>query len=155
MELNEAVSMQLKQRKISKRDFAKKLIQREIRSKRTGEVLSEKIVYSYLDETTAMRAELIPHIAQILEITEQELFDDSEAKRVKQLRHILKNPTELEKKTAMLLLKELDGGVDYGFPTDYQLRLIAELLPYAPTITIDKILKVLAKYKELFEEVKE
>lgn len=152
MELYESITARLKEAKMSKRKFARELIEREIRSKRTGEVLSEKIVYSYLDGKTTIRADIIPHIAEILEITEQELFDDTEPKRLKQLHHILKNPSENEKKTAALLLKEVDGE-SYGFPTDYQLVALAELLPYAPTVAVEKITQILARYKKLFEEM--
>jgi hypothetical protein len=152
MELYKTVTLRLKQLKMSKREFARRLIEREIRSRRTGSIVSEKIIYSYLDGTTAMVTELIPYIAEILDITEQELFDDTEPKRLKQLRHILKNPSENEKKTAALLLKEQDGE-GYGFPTDFQLGRLAELLPYAPTVAVEKITQILARYKKLFEEM--
>lgn len=150
MEVYEIIVSLLKQKNLSKRDFANMLIERDIRSKRTGEVVSEKIVYAYLNGSVSLRAEMIPLIANILGVTEQELFDDTEAKRVKILKKILKNPSELEKKTAILLLKENTKSTFYN---EYQLNQLAELLNYAPPLAIEHMIKTLEKYKKVFDEI--
>lgn len=149
MEIYEKIVNILNDKNISKRDFAKMLIQREIRSSRTGEILSEKVIYAYLNGTVSIRANIVPAICLVLNITEQELFDDSESKHIKLLHKILKNPTDYEKQTAMLLLKE--SGEYHA--TNAELDKISKLLEYAPPMVSKQIITTLQKYKEAFEQI--
>lgn len=57
---------------------------------------TERAIYSYLNGHREIKLELIPFIAEALDITEQELFDDTEKTRLKYLKHILKNPSKKE-----------------------------------------------------------
>ena len=111
----------------------------------------KKLCILIWDGTTTIRAELIPYIVDILGITEQELFDDSESKRIKQLRHILANSSQREFETAAVYLKS-GAKNDFEIEMNNHLRKIAELLPYAPMKTVDKMIETLQKYKNLFEE---
>lgn len=150
MKINLQICHILKNKNLSKREFAKEFEKRGVKLDSTGEIPSEKAIYAYLSGANAIKADLIPDICEILNITEQELFDDSESKRLKILKWILKNPTEQEKQTAYLLL-EKDKPVN--FPHDYQMKRIAELLDYAPPLAIEQIIKTLEQYKKLFEEL--
>ncbi len=149
MEIYEKIVSILKDKNISKRDFAKMLIEREVRSIRTGEVLSEKVIYAYLNGTVSIRADIVPDICSALGITEQELYDDSESKHIKLLHKILKNPTDFERQTAMLLLKESS---EYHTPNS-ELDKISKLLEYAPPAVSKQIIATLQKYKDAFEQI--
>lgn len=123
----------------------------KVRLKNTGEIPSDKVIYAYLSGRISLRIELIPSIVEILNITEQELFDDSELKHLKLLHHILKNPSEAERQTALLLLRE-EGTSKHLFPEDFQMRRIQELISYAPLRSVEKIITILERYKTAFEE---
>ena len=150
MEIHEKIVDILRIKNISKRDFAKMLIEREVRSKRTGEVISEKVIYAYLNGTVSIRAEMIPAICSVLGIIEQELFDENESKYIKLLHKILKNPTEFERQTALLLLR--DSSED-NIIQNTQFQKISELLDYAPPMVLKQIIATLEKYKEAFEQI--
>ncbi len=150
MEIHEKIVDILRIKNISKRDFAKMLIEREVRSKRTGEVISEKVIYAYLNGTVSIRAEMIPAICSVLGIIEQELFDESRSKYIKLLHKILKNPTEFKKQTALLLLKDSS---EHNIIQNTQFQKISELLDYAPPMVLKQIIATLGKYKEAFEQI--
>lgn len=97
MDIYENINYYIKKRGLSKREFASKLISLEPKSNRTGEVISEKIIYSYLSGKTSIKVDLIPFISEVLNVPEQFLFEDSEKVRLRILDKILKNPTSIEK----------------------------------------------------------
>jgi transcriptional regulator with XRE-family HTH domain len=88
MEIFEVINNVLNKKNMTKREFAQKLIDLEPKSNRTGEVISENIVYSYLNGQTAMKAYLIPYISDVLGIPEQFLFDESKKVRKKMLKYL-------------------------------------------------------------------
>ncbi len=97
MEVYEKINLYLKDRKISKKEFAKRLIQLEVKLKNTGEVPSENTIYAYLNGRIGIKIELIPYIAEVLQIPEQLLFDDSIRSRKIYLKYILSSITAKEK----------------------------------------------------------
>lgn len=151
MEVYEKLTSILKERGISKKEFALRLIDKDIKLKNTGEVPSEKVIYAYLSGRISLRIELIPSISEILNIVEQELFDDTETKHIKLLHHILRNPSELEYQTASILIRQENQPESHSFPEDYQLGRIQELLSYAPLRSVEKIITILERYKSMFE----
>ncbi len=82
MEVYEKINNILKQQNITKREFAKRLIQIEPKLKSTGEIPTEKAIYGYLSGASSIKIELIPYIAETLRITEQELFFTHNDKRI-------------------------------------------------------------------------
>lgn len=153
MEVYEKLNDILKIRGMTKKDFASQLIAKDVKLKNTGEVPSEKVIYAYLSGRIALRVELIPSIVEILNITEQALFNDSEAIHVKLLHHILRNPSEIELQTASILLQQRNQSEKHPFPEDYQLNRIQELISFAPLRTVEKIISILERYKNMFEEL--
>lgn len=152
MEVYQMLNTILNMKGMSKKEFALRLIEKDVKLKNTGEVPSEKVIYAYLSGRISLRIELIPSIAEILNITEQELFDNSEMKRIKLLHHILRNPSEQEQQTASLLLQQENQSESHFFPEDYQLRRIQELISFAPLRSVEKIISILERYKIMFEE---
>ena len=59
---------------MTKREFATKLLELEPRLDGTGKPPSESTVYGYLNGGREIKIELIPYIAEVLNISEQELF---------------------------------------------------------------------------------
>ena len=54
MELYNKINLILKEKKLTKKEFAKRLVALEPKSSRTGEIISEKIVYFYLSGKTVI-----------------------------------------------------------------------------------------------------
>ena len=91
MELYENLNTIIKSKSLTKRKFAEILRNLEPRLKSTGEAPSEKTIYKYLNGNINIPIELIPYIAEALNITEQELFDTSKQTILKLYKYILKN----------------------------------------------------------------
>ncbi|MEA2073323.1 MAG: helix-turn-helix transcriptional regulator [Campylobacterota bacterium] len=74
MEVIDKINYLLKEKKLQKKDFTKMLQELEPKLKSTGEVPSEQTIYGYLNGKRELKIELIPYIAEVLEVDEQELF---------------------------------------------------------------------------------
>ncbi|NOQ29561.1 MAG: XRE family transcriptional regulator [Helicobacteraceae bacterium] len=77
MELYERINTILKLKKLNKKEFALKLIDLSPKLKRTGETPTLTTIYSYLNGNREVQVELISYIAEVLDISEQELFEHS------------------------------------------------------------------------------
>lgn len=66
----------LKEKGITKKDFAIKLIDYNPKVGIKSEPPSERTIYLYLQGKRELKADLIPYIAEVLNVKEQELFDD-------------------------------------------------------------------------------
>lgn len=93
MSILERINAILKSRNMSKRELARRIIALEYRAAKTGEIPTESSIYAYLNGTIELKADLLPYIAQALNIYEQELFS-SEAKSQKILQKIYRNNIE-------------------------------------------------------------
>jgi len=145
MEVFEIINYYLREKKISKKEFAARLRALEPKLKSTGEIPSEKTIYAYLNGRISIKAELIPYIARVLDIPEQLLFDDCIVTRKKYLLHILKNITAEER--SLLKSKLCDNQLEKKATTKFD--KIEELLQYAPEIFINKLENILKEYKSL------
>jgi transcriptional regulator with XRE-family HTH domain len=76
---------------MNKREFAKKLIDLKPTINRIGEIPSQSAIYAYLSGTTSIKAELIPFIAEVLDVTEQELFDTTKNTRKRCFKYFVEN----------------------------------------------------------------
>jgi len=153
MELYERINLILKEKKLTKKEFAKRLVALEPKSSRTGEVISEKIVYFYLSGKTVINPNFIPYIAEVLNITEQELFDNSIKTRQKCFKSMLKSASKDELETYYEYIKynlKLDKNSHLPLTTkEKNIKECLDLLEYAPMNFFDKILKRLYQFKEL------
>jgi hypothetical protein len=68
MEVYEIVNLHLRDNKITKKEFAQKLRNLEPKLRNTGEIPSEKSIYAYLTGRIGIKIELIPYIAEVLQI---------------------------------------------------------------------------------------
>jgi transcriptional regulator with XRE-family HTH domain len=123
MEVWEKVNYLLSEKKMSKKEFADRLIELTPKLKLTGETPSYQTVLGYLYGKRKIKIELIPFIAEVLGVEEQELFTF-----------------------------ELEYATNYNYKQSHEVREIIKLLPYAPQSVIAHIKEQLQKYKKLHDE---
>ena len=125
MEVWEKINYLLEEKNMSKQDFANRLIELEPRLKRTSETPSTQTILGYLYGKRELKVELIPYIAEVLGVSEQELFNFN-----------------------------IEFATDYNYKQSKEVREIINLLSYAPNSIIVHIKTQLQKYKNLNDETK-
>lgn len=125
MEVWEKINYLLEEKNISKKDFADKLISLAPRLKRTGETPSSQTILGYLYGKREIKIELIPYIAEVLGVSEQELFSS-----------------------------ELEYSTNQNVKFSKEVREIISLIPYAHHAYMEQVLDTLRKYKNIFEQSK-
>ena len=113
MKVIERINELLKEKKISKKELANRLIAMDMRASKTGETPTISSIYAYLNGNIELKADMIPFIAEALGVCEQEFF----SKSAKISHRIIKNLYENE-------------------PNLYKYYNIIELLEYLPTKTL-------------------
>lgn len=81
----------LKEKNISKRELAKRLINLDMRASKTGETPTESSIYAYLNGNIEIKADMLPFIADALGVFEQELFLSDQKQNDKILNRIFSN----------------------------------------------------------------
>ena len=125
MEVWEKINYLLEEKKISKQEFANRLISLEPKLKRTLETPSSQTILGYLYGKRELKVELIPYIAEVLGVSEQELFNFN-----------------------------IEYATEYNYKQSKEVREIVDLLPYAPNSVVEHIKAHLQKYKNLNDETK-
>ena len=147
---------------MNKREFAKKLIDLKPTINRMGEIPSESAIYAYLSGTTSIKAELIPYIAEVLEVTEQELFDTSSKSRKKCFKYFLQDATKEELEYFNNFINyQIQNNVNVNYGSiiinskniDDDLEEFVKLLEYAPKNFLKKAIDRLKEHKELEEKL--
>lgn len=123
MEVWEKVNYLLEEKKITKQEFAKRLIALEPKLKRTGESPSSQTILGYLYGKRELKVELIPYIAEVLGVDEQELFRF-----------------------------DIEYATEYNLRYSKDAREILDLLQYTPKPMLEKIKIVMRKFKKSYEE---
>jgi transcriptional regulator with XRE-family HTH domain len=123
VEVYEKINYLITEKKMVKQDFIKKLIELEPRLKRTGEVPSPSTINGYLYGKREIKIELIPYIAEVLGVSEQELFSF-----------------------------DLEYSCNNNYRQSKEVREIVHNLQYAPNTVIQNFKEQLAKYKTLHDE---
>ncbi|MDY0327676.1 MAG: helix-turn-helix transcriptional regulator [Arcobacteraceae bacterium] len=143
----ERINQYLKINKISKKEFAKRLIALEPKLKNTGEIPSENTIYAYLNGRIGIKIELIPYIAEVLGVPEQLFFDDSIRTRKIYLKHIINTISSEEKEYLKSNLCN-DSDKKQELNRD-KFHTIQDLLIYAPEIFLKELEGTLKNYKDL------
>lgn len=123
MEIIDKINYLIKEKNLQKKDFVKMLQELEPKLKSTGEIPSEQTIYGYLNGKRELKVELIPYIAEVLEVDEQELFRF-----------------------------DIEYASEYNIRYSKDAREILELLYYTPKPMIEHIKTALRKYKKTYEE---
>ncbi len=160
MDIVERINTLIIEKNLTKREFAKRLRDLEPKLKTTGETPTEKTIYKYLDGSNAIKIELIPYIAEALQITEQEIFTSDKKSRKKYFQNIMKtiSEEELEVLRQRLNLKECQNSLiqepktTYNENSDLEKEVI-ELLPYAPKPLLKNLKIKLKEIKEFINSI--
>jgi transcriptional regulator with XRE-family HTH domain len=123
VEVHEKINFLLKEKNISKRDFVRKLLSLEPKLRTTGETPTEQTVYRYLNGQRELKIELVPYIAEVLDVNELALFSF-----------------------------DLEYSCNYNYKKSKEIREIIDLLQYAPANMIQVIKEQLSKYKSQYEK---
>lgn len=123
MNVADKINYLLEEKVMSKREFAQKLLSLNPVIERTGKAPSESTIYGYLNGGREIKIELIPYIAETLNIPEQELFSS-----------------------------EIEYTNDYNYKYSKETREILELLKFAPRSATDEIKNYLLKYKKVHDD---
>lgn len=123
MEIIDKINYLIKEKNLKKKDFVYKLQSLEPKLKSTGNIPSEQTIYGYLNGKRELKVELIPYIAEVLAVTEQELFSF-----------------------------EIEYACEYHIQYSKEARDILSLLPYAPKNMVEHIINTLLKFKINYDE---
>ena len=122
MDVKDKINYILTEQNKSKREFARELLNLNPRLISTGKAPSESTIYGYLNGRREIKIELIPYIAEVLNITEQELFEVN-----------------------------IEWTSEYNYKLSKEIREIISLLKYVPNGKIVELKEKLLKYKELYD----
>ncbi len=123
MEVYEKINHLINEKKITKKEFVTKLLALEPKLKATGDTPSEQTIYRYLNAQRELKIELIPYIAEVLEVDEQELFRF-----------------------------DIEYATEYNLRYSKDAREILSLLQYAPKNMLEHIRVTLLGYKNSYVE---
>lgn len=123
MNVPDKINYLLEEKGMSKREFAQKLLSLNPIIERTGKAPSESTIYGYLNGGREIKIELIPYIAETLNISEQELFSN-----------------------------EIEYTNDFNYRYSKETREILDLLKFASRSAVDEIRNYLIKYKKVYDD---
>lgn len=106
-----------------------------------------KAIYAYLSGDVALKIEPIPYIAEVLQIPEQLLFDDSSRARKTYLKHIFNSISAEETRLMQNAVCEKKN-TQSTIPKDIHYK-IQDLLIYDPEMFLKELESTLTQYKEL------
>ncbi|MCX2716881.1 helix-turn-helix domain-containing protein [Helicobacter sp. MIT 21-1697] len=90
MKVVERINEILKEKNLSKKELAHRLIDLGLRANKTGESPTISSIYAYLNGNIDLKADMLPFIADALGVYEQELFSE-DSKRILR-KFYLQNP---------------------------------------------------------------
>lgn len=107
MKVVERINEILKEKNMSKKELANRLINLGMKANKTGEIPTLSSIYAYLNGNIDIKADMIPFIADALGVFEQELFMDKKEKNLKILSKIYSFHTEKNYQQLIELLEYL------------------------------------------------
>jgi len=123
VQVRDKIKYMIEEKNISKTDFAEKLLALEPKLNSTGKPPSLSTVYGYLNGRREIKIELIPYIAEVLNIREQELFEF-----------------------------DIEYATEFNYVRSKEVREIISLLRFVPPAKIIELKDNLMKFKELASE---
>ena len=120
MQVRDKINYMIEERKMSKTNFAEKLLTLEPKLNSTGKSPSLSTVYGYLNGRREIKIELIPYIAEVLNIKEQELFEF-----------------------------DIEYATEFNYMRSKEVREVISLLQFVPVAKIIELKDNLTKFKEL------
>ncbi len=145
MEVYEQINLLLEEKNLTKKEFAQRLLALEPKSKRTGETMSEKAVYAYLSGKSVINADLLPYMAEALDIPEQALFEDNAKTRLKLIKYLLRTSNKKEQNAISSYYLEHISLKSHSN--------IVNLLQFASETSLKKIEKLLMEFKSINDKL--
>ncbi len=156
--IQENINKLIKQKGMTRKEFAQKLLDLKPTVSRIKEVPSLSAIYSYLNGRINIPVELITYVADVLDVTEQELFDTTSKTRKRCFKHFLQNASKEELEYfSHFINSQIKNNVGVSYDkaimdiqtTDKKIAKFVELLPFAPIDFMDKVLEKLKEYERL------
>ena len=154
----ENINAIIKAKGFTKKEFAESLINLHPNVNRNSETPTLPTIYGYLNGRINIPIDLIPFIAEALDVTEQELFDTSLKTRKKCFKYFLQNASKEELEYFHNFINSQihnNININYGQVVmntpifNEKVEKLTQLLKYAPADFMDKILARLEEYKKL------
>jgi len=158
LKIYENITIIVKKKGLTRKEFAQNLINLKPNVNRISETPTLSTIYGYLNGRINIPIDLIPFIAETLDITEQELFDTTTKTRKKCFKYFLQNASkdELEYFNTFINSQIHNNiNVNYGKiimntkTTDEKFEKFTKLLKYAPVDFMDKVLLKLKEYENM------
>ncbi len=152
----ENITLLIKSKGFTRKEFAQNLINLQPNVNRLSETPTLSTIYGYLNGRINIPIDLIPFMAEVLDVTEQELFDTSSKTRKKCFKYFLQNASKDELEYFNNFINsQIHNNINYGKvmmntkSTNEKIEKFTELLKYAPIDFIDNVLIKLEKYENL------
>ena len=156
----ENITLLIKAKGFTRKEFAQNLINLQPNVNRISETPTLSTIYGYLNGRINIPIDLIPFIAEALDVTEQELFDTSAKTRTKCFKYFLKNATKEDLEYFNNIINAQIYSADPYTKDilvnlknkDEKIEQFIRLLQYAPNNFMDKVLDKLKEYEKLDKE---
>jgi len=154
----ENITSIIKLKGITRKEFADKLINLQPKVNRTAETPTLSTIYGYLNGRISIPIDLIPFIAEALNVTEQELFDTTEKTRKRCFKYFLENASESELEFFNNLINsQMQNNINFNYTKvimgsktlNEKLESFIALLEYAPANFLDMVISKLKEYKTI------
>lgn len=97
MRVVERINELLKEKNISKKELANRLMNLGMRANKTGEIPTLSSIYAYLNGNIDIKADMLPFIADALGVLEQELFSDKKEENLKIIKKLYQENSHFER----------------------------------------------------------
>ena len=151
MELFEKVNQILKERKLSKRTFAKQLINLGFTLKSTGEVPSEQTIYNYLNGNREIKLEVLSYMCEALDLPEQFFFNNTKQTKQRLIEYLFQDPSKQDILYFKRFMNMHENKLNKS--DSDEIAKTAELLHYAPKSVILKVQDKLQGYKKIHDDM--
>jgi transcriptional regulator with XRE-family HTH domain len=150
MSVYTTINLLLRNKNCSKREFSNLLRALQPKLKSTGNIPTEKTIYKYLSGEISIPIELIPYIANALDIPEQKLFEP-EPKIKHSLNKYLHQAEDKNQLTDISTLNHTKSSEKNLYLNDEQTNRneLMDLLDYAPPAMVKNMILQLKQIKSI------
>jgi transcriptional regulator with XRE-family HTH domain len=148
----------IKVKRLTRKEFAQNLINLNPNVNRISETPTLSTIYGYLNGRINIPIDLVPYIAEALNVTEQELFDTSSNTRKKCFKYFLQNASKNELEYFYKFINsQIHNNVNINYGNiimntkflDERIEQFTNLLQYAPENFLEKVINKLKAYQSL------
>jgi len=164
LKIYENITVLIKKKGLTRKEFAQNLINLKPNVNRISETPTISTIYGYLNGRINIPIDLIPFISEVLDITEQELFDTSSKTRKKCFKYFLENASKDELEYFNRFINtQINNNININYGNvimttknqNEKVEELVQLLEYAPTKFVDNVLDKLHKFKRITNDVKD